>query len=137
MNYSYNYNTISTTAAAGIGIGLVVMWLICLAIGVVSIIAMWKVFTKAGKPGWAAIVPVYNIITLLEVVQLPLWYIALFVVPFANIYAMIKIQLELAKVFGKSSSFAVGLILLSPVFLCILGFDKNVTYQVANPVAEQ
>ena len=135
MNYDYDslLNASTTTAATS---SMLVTWLISAAIGIVVIIAMWKIFTKAGKPGWAAIVPIYNIIVMLEVVQLPLWYIVLMIIPIANIYAAIKIGIQLAKVFGKSGGFAAGLILLSPIFYCILGFGKD-TYQVANPVAEQ
>ena len=55
---------------------------------ILTIIATWKMFTKAGKPGWAAIIPVYNIIVMLEIAELPMWYIALFLIPFANIYAI-------------------------------------------------
>lgn len=98
--------------------------LIYLAIIVTVIISMWKLYEKANKPGWASIVPIYNIIVLLEIVRKPLWWIALLLIPIANIVFLILIYIELAKVFGKDSSFAVGLILLSPVFIGILGFGN-------------
>ena len=84
--------------------------------------AQWKVYSKAGKPGWACIIPIYNIIVLLEIVNKPIWWIVLLLIPFVNIIVLIIIQVELAKVFGKSTGFAVGLILLSFIFLPILGF---------------
>ena len=88
----------------------------------------WKVFTKAGKPGWAAIVPIYNIIVLLEIVGKPLWWIVLFIIPLVNIVAAILVNVALAEKFGKEIGFAVGLILLPIVFIPILGFG-NATYR--------
>ncbi len=97
--------------------------LLCsLVIAVVVIAAQWKVFTKAGKPGWAAIIPIYNIIVLLDIVQKPWWWIFLFIIPFVNFVVLILIMLELAKAFGKGTGFALGLIFLSPIFMLILGF---------------
>jgi hypothetical protein len=83
---------------------------------------LWKVFEKAGKPGWAAIVPIYNVIVLLEIVGKPLWWIVLFLVPCANIVAFILIGIELAKVFGKGTGFGLGLALLPFLFYPVLGF---------------
>ena len=96
--------------------------LVYLAVIAVVIIGMWKVFVKAGKPGWAAIVPIYNIIVLLEIVGKPLWWILLMFIPFVNIVIAIIVLLELAKAFGKGVGFAVGLLLLPVVFYPILGF---------------
>jgi len=56
-----------------------------LAIVVLILISMWKIFTKAGKPGWAAIIPIYNIIVWLEIVNKPVWWIILLCIPFVNI----------------------------------------------------
>ena len=95
---------------------------------------MWKIYKKAGKPGWAAIVPVYNIIVLLEIAELPLWYIALFLVPFANIYAMFKIYIELAHKFGKSTGFGVASVFFSVICFPILAFNKNIVYKNASVV---
>ena len=108
-------------AAAGIGIGLMIVYL---AIILLMIIAMWKIFSKAGKPGWAAIIPIYNIIVLLEIVDKPLWWIILMFIPFVNIVINIIVTVELAKKFGQSTGFAVGLILLAPIFYPILGFGS-------------
>ena len=102
--------------------GGVVFFLIMTAIVIVLIASMWKVFVKAGKPGWAAIVPIYNIIVMLEIVGKPLWWIVLFMIPFANFVAAILIGLEMAKCFGKSQAFGIGLVLLGPIFYPILGF---------------
>ena len=106
-------------AAAGIGIGAMIFF----AVIVILIIAsMWKVYTKAGQPGWAAIVPIYNIVVLLQIVRKPLWWIVLFFIPVVNFVVFIILWVELAKVFGKSSGFAIGLIFLGVIFFPILAF---------------
>jgi hypothetical protein len=107
--------------AAGIGVGFA---LFMLAFVVLMIASMWKVFTKAGKPGWAAIIPIYNVIVLLEMVRKPMWWIVMFLIPFVSLIFMILLYIELAKAFGKSGGFAAGLILLSPIFFPILGFGS-------------
>ncbi len=114
--------------AAVAGVIALVMMLFYLALLVLIIVGMWKVFTKAGKPGWAAIVPIYNIIVLLEVAKKPLWWIVLIIIPFVNFIAMILICIDLAKNFGKGGGFGVGLALLPFVFYPILGFG-NARYQ--------
>ena len=110
----------AATAAAVVGVVL----LFELAIGVVVIAGMWATFAKAGKPGWAAIIPIYNIIVLLEVAKRPLWWIVLFIIPFVNIIAIIIASLDVAKNFGKSGGFGVGLALLPFIFYPILGFGS-------------
>ena len=96
--------------------------MVILAVMAVVIIGMWKVFEKAGKPGWAAFVPIYNMIVLLEIVGKPLWWILLMFIPVVNLVIAIIVLLELAKAFGKGVEFAVGLLLLPFVFYPILGF---------------
>jgi hypothetical protein len=91
----------------------------------VAIAATWRIFEKAGQPGWAAIIPIYNYyVFVVEVVKKPiLWFILLFV-PCVNIYILIMCFVELAKAFGKEAAYAVGLILLYPIFAAILGFGS-------------
>jgi hypothetical protein len=97
--------------------------IIYLAIIVLLIVSMWKVYAKAGKPGWAAIIPIYNIIVLLEIVGKPLWWIILMLIPFVNFVVAIIVYLELAKVFGKGAGFGIGLFFLSFIFFPILAFS--------------
>ncbi|RAV30626.1 DUF5684 domain-containing protein [Sinomicrobium soli] len=104
-------------AVAGL-IGMVIY----LAIIVLLIAGMWKVFEKAGKPGWAAIVPIYNIVVLIEIVGKPMWWIVLLLLPCVNIVAQVWITNLLSKSFGKSEGFTIGLVLLPFVFFPILGF---------------
>jgi hypothetical protein len=96
--------------------------LIMLVVAVIMIASMWKVFTKAGQPGWAAIVPIYNVIVLLQIAGKPLWWIVLFIIPLVNIVVGIMVVLDLAKSFGQSTGFALGLLFLGFIFYPILGF---------------
>jgi Family of unknown function (DUF5684) len=98
--------------------------IIGLIIGALVIAGMWKLFTKAGKPGWAAIIPIYNVIVLLQIAGKPLWWIILLLIPFVNFIAIILIWIAIAKSFGKGVGFALGLTFLSPIFVPILGFGN-------------
>lgn len=97
------------TAMAG------VYWIIILIFILILIVSLWKIFEKAGKPGWAAIIPIYNIIVLLEIIDKPLWWIILFFIPCINIIAHILVSIELGKKFGKDIAWSI-------IFLVILGF---------------
>ncbi len=104
------------------------IFLISSVIGLVMIISMWKVFKKAGKPGWASIIPIYNIYVMIQIAKLPAYYLLLYILPIVNIYAMFKIYIELAHKFDKSTGFGIGLIFLNFIFLPILAFG-NATYE--------
>ena len=106
--------------AGAMGLGLMLVWL---AIVVLMIAAMWKVFVKAGKPGWAAIVPIYNIIVLLEIAGKPLWWFILFLIPFVNFVVLIIVSISIARNFGKGTGYGLGLAFLAPVFYPMLGFS--------------
>ena len=109
--------------SGGAGIGIVGL-IIYLVIVIFEIAAVWRIFRKAGQPGWAAIIPIYNLIVLLMVVKKPIWWIILFFIPIVNFIIMIILAINLAKVFGKGGGFAVGLILLGIIFIPILGFGS-------------
>ena len=116
-DYYYEYTTpIYYNPVASIG---------SLALSVLLIVAMWMIFKKAGKPGWAAIVPFYNIYVLYEITWGSGWRFLMLLIPFYNIVLGIQTQVKLAKAFGKSGGFAVGLIFLPYVFQPILGFDGS------------
>jgi len=95
---------------------------IYLAIIVLMIASMWTIYTKAGKPGWAAIVPIYNLVVLLEIVGKPWWWLLLMLIPIVNIVILIMVYHKLSLSFGKGAGFTVGLILLGIIFLPILAF---------------
>jgi hypothetical protein len=103
-----------------------------LAIAVVMLISMWKIFSKAGQPGWAILVPIYNMVTLLKVVRKPVWWILLMLIPFVNFIIIILVYLELAKVFGKDTGYGLGIVFLPIIFLPMLAFSNSEYQQVEN-----
>lgn len=96
-----------------------------LAIIILMIVSMWTIFLKAGKPGWASIVPIYNVIVLLEIVGKPWWWLLLFLIPFVNIVFLIIVIHRLSLSFGHEVGFTLGLIFLGIIFLPILGFGSS------------
>ena len=105
-------------AAVGGGIGAI----IGVVIAVIMIAAMWKLFTKAGEPGWAEIIPIYNTIVLLKIAGRPLWWILLLLIPFVNIIVFILVCIDLARKFGKGTGYGIGLALLGIIFVPLLAF---------------
>ena len=89
------------------------------------IVSLWKVFVKAGKPGWAAIIPIYNVIVLLEICGRPIWWVILLLIPCVNIVVAVFVMIDLAKSFGKDALFGIGLWLLGFIFFPILGFGSS------------
>lgn len=98
--------------------------LVALVAIVVCIAALWKVFVKAGEPGWAVLIPIYNIIVLLKISGKPWWWLFLFFIPIVGIVIAVLANVGLAKNFGKGVGFAIGLTLLGPIFFLMLGFGS-------------
>ncbi|MFI3279431.1 MAG: DUF5684 domain-containing protein [Rikenellaceae bacterium] len=98
------------------------MTLLAILFTLLPIIALWVIFTKAGRPGWAAIVPIYNLITILRVAGKPLWWIILFIIPVVNIIFLVLTLHGISKCFGKGAGFTVGLVFLPFIFFLILAF---------------
>lgn len=107
--------------AAASGVGIVAM-IVSLAFILLMVASMWKVFQKAGEPGWAAVVPIYNLIVLLKIAGKPAWWLVLMLVPFVNLVVAIIVVFALAKNFGKGAGFGLGLLFLGPVFYPILAW---------------
>jgi len=105
-------------------IGALCGGLIGLAVGVFLLIAIWKIFTKAGKPGWAVLIPIYNTYILLEIVGREWWWLIFLAIPGVNLIFLVILLFDLAKSFGKGLDFGFGLLLLSPIFIPILGFGN-------------
>lgn len=104
----------------------VVGGIIYLAIIILLLAAEWKIFTKAGKPGWAILIPFYNIIVFLQIIGKPWWWLLIMVfVPIANIIFLIWAVNLLSKSFGYGTGFTLGLIFLSIIFVPILGFGSS------------
>jgi hypothetical protein len=110
-----------TTSAGG---GSPVSGIIGLLIGLLIIVAMWKVFTKAGQPGWASIIPIYNLYIWCKIVGRPWWWILLMLIPFVNFIILIILCIDTAKSFAKGAGFGIGLALLGVIFWPILGFGS-------------
>ena len=114
QNYGYG-----ETGAEGPSIVMIIVWV---AVAILMIAAMWKVFEKAGEPGWAAIIPIYNTIVLLKIAGRPIWWILLLLIPLVNFIIWIMVSIDVAKRFGKGTGFGIGLALLGFIFYPILGF---------------
>ncbi len=127
---------VSTFASSygGIGAGMLIIYLV---IAILAIAGMWATFQKAGKPGWAAIIPIYNIYVLLKVAGRPGWWLILFLIPFVNVIVSLVVSLDVAKNFGKSAAFGViGLWLFSVIGYLMLGFG-DATYKGASQASAQ
>ena len=121
---SYGVSTTSGLTGALAAMGLF-FWVLSMALSILMIISLWKIFKKAEKPGWASVIPIYNIYIMCEIAEKEWWYVLLSCVPFANIYAMIVLYNGMAKRFGKSGGFVAGMILLPVIFFPMLAFGKD------------
>ena len=109
----------AANAAVGISTG---GSLIGLVVAVLVLVGMWKAFVKAGKPGWGAIIPLYNLYCLFDMSFGKGWMFLLMIIPVVDVVVLIMMYVKLAKAFGKGGGFAVGLIFLPFIFMPILGF---------------
>jgi len=90
----------------------------------ILIVAQWRIFEKAGQPGWASIIPIYGTLVLLRIIGKPWWWLLMMIIPFVNIiYAIWAVNL-LSKSFGKSEGYTVGMIFLPFIFYPMLGFGS-------------
>lgn len=112
----------TTLLAQASNTGGAVSGLLYLLIAFASIAGTWKMFEKAGHPGWASLIPFYNLYIVLQIVGRPWWWILLLFVPIINLIVAVVVMLDLAKSFGQSTAFAIGLIFLGFIFIPILGF---------------
>jgi hypothetical protein len=101
-----------------------VFMLAMVAIALAPLIAHWKLYSKAGKPGWAAIVPVYNKIVHVEITGRPIWWVLMLFIPVVNIVFAFMMHLDMAKAFGKDVGWGLGLIFLPWLFYPMLGFGS-------------
>ena len=98
--------------------------LFAIAIGLFVIVSMWKVFEKAGQPGWGIFIPIYNLYLLLLIAGRPGWWIILYFIPFVNLVIGIIVDIDIAKNFGKEAIFGVGLFFFGFIFYPILAFGS-------------
>lgn len=114
--------------SGGGGVAGLIIMVIYLAILILMIAGCWKVYVKANKPGWACIIPIYNVIVWLEITGRPIWWIILLFIPFVSIVMVFIVCIDLAKSFGKGGGFGVGMAFLPFIFLPMLGFG-SASYQ--------
>jgi hypothetical protein len=120
MNNNFTDSTAANAASLGISPVFLFIWV---ALIVLIIASMWKVFTKAGKPGWASLIPIYNLYVLNEIGGKPGWWLLLYFIPVVNIVISILVLVGVAQNFGKGAGFAIGLIFLPMIFYPILAFS--------------
>lgn len=135
--YDYSYDFDASNAAFAMFGGmlagmLIFIMLIVLVVAIIQIIAMWRIFSKAGEKGWKSLIPIYNLVVLFQISGVSPWLILLYLaswVPFIGwiipLALTIYLDCKLAKAFGQSSGFTVGLILLPSIFYLILAFGKS------------
>src|SRR6185312_5942182 len=104
--------------------GSAILILLYLVVVVLEVAAIWRVFTKAGQPGWAAIIPIYNFVIMMRIAQRPGWWAILALIPGVNLIVTIIAFIDMARLFGKGTGFAIGMVFLSFIFFPILGFGS-------------
>lgn len=115
------YSSESAGMAGGIG---AVFFIVYIAVIIIAIAGMWKTFTKAGQPGWAAIIPIYNIYVMIKIVGKPSIWLLWCLLPCVNIIFSIWLTNLISKSYGKEEGFTIGLLLLPFIFWPILGFGN-------------
>ena len=119
-----SYSSSGAGSAATAGLALLFMLIYFAVIFAIVGVLYMGIFTKSGRPAWAAFVPVYNGIKLLEIAGRPWYWYLLFLIPFAGIYFSIVALNDLAKSFGKDAGYTVGLVLLPVVFVPMLSYGS-------------
>ena len=99
------------------------VWIVACAVMVFYIAAMWTIYTKARQPGWAAIIPIYNLVVLHQIVGKPVWWVLLYFIPLVNIVISIIVTHALSLSFGKGVGFTLGLIFLGFIFYPVLAWS--------------
>lgn len=118
--------------AAGIMAFFAAFAMVFLVIGVVVLVAMWKVFAKAGQPGWAVLIPIYNLIVFLRIAGLPWYWVftpLVIIIPILGLIAYLAwavwVHHRISTRFGQGIGFTLGLLFLGPIFWLILGFGSS------------
>jgi hypothetical protein len=123
----------SDLASEGIFAVLGAFVIVYLVILVLMVVSFWKIFEKAGKPGWAAIVPIYNLIVFLEIVNKPVWWLVLILIPIVNIVILIMLTHRLSLSFGQGVGFTILLIFVGIIGYPVLAFGD---YKYVGPLKD-
>lgn len=116
--------------AAGIAAAMGTIMIVTAVVALLVIIGMWKIFTKAGQPGWASLIPIYNTYILCKISGKSGWWVVLMMIPLVGAIFWILLNIALAEKFGKGAGYGVGLAFLFPIFYPLLGFS-DARYQGA------
>jgi hypothetical protein len=111
-------------ASGGSG-AVTALLLIYILVIVVEISSWWRIFAKAGRPGWGAVIPIYNVYLMCKIAGRPGWWLVLYLIPFVNIVISAIVAIDLAKSFRQGTGFGIGLWILSFIFAPILGFGSS------------
>ena len=117
FTFDGDFDDSPTPFLMALAIGLVLL-------GLLNLIAMWKFFNKAGEPGWAILIPIYNLIVMLRIAGKPAWWFLLFMIPLVQIVVAIDVDVRTARRFGKGVGFGLGLLFLPVIFYPILAFGS-------------
>ena len=147
--YDYGYDNSLGSVLGGFVIFLAIISIIALAVSIITLIAQWKLYKKAGKGGWEAIVPFYCNYVLVEIAGLKWYWFLFFFAPFAfelvgldfvgwlaYLFAMFNIFYNISKRCNKGVGFAICSVLFQPICMMILGFSSKVKYDASIPVSE-
>lgn len=102
--------------------GSILLILFILAISIFVIVSAWKIFEKAGQPGWGIFIPIYNMYLLLVIAGKPGWWLILYLIPLVNFVIGLIVAIDIAKNFDKDTAFGLGLFFLGFIFYPILAF---------------
>ncbi len=127
------HGTVTKDIDGAVVAGSGLMMLIWLGFMAVIIVSLWKIFTKAGQPGWASLIPFYNLYIMLKIASKPGWWILLFFIPIVGFIFAIIMWNEISKAFGKGIGYTLGLIFLGIIFMPMLAFGDA---QYTKPVGE-
>ena len=127
-----NITTTDAFAAGGFMGFLATYSIVLIVVGILTIIAQWKIFTKAGEAGWKCLIPIYNLVILFKIAGLSPWWVLGYlaaIIPVVGVFITagisIYLMISLGKAFGKSTGFIVGLVFLNTIFTLILGFGSS------------
>ena len=114
-----NFDSFQTTQPSA------TFWIVMCAVILFYVASMWKVFTKAGQPGWAAIIPIYNMVVLCQIAGKPVWWVLLMFIPLVNIVVAVMVWHNISLRFGHGVGFTLGLIFLGAIFIPILAWGSS------------
>jgi hypothetical protein len=121
------YDSASSNASSGMSSIVLVLYL---AVIVVALVGMWKMFVKAGYPGWYSIVPIFNSYILIKMARKPGWWLLLSLIPFVNLWVQLVVGKEIALRFGKGQVYGLLLCGLLGIGYIILGFNSDTYSEV-------